>query len=239
VSKHRGYDHTGFPGPAALGYNTPVPKWIKTIIAVLLLPFCAGAVKALVRLLAATGRAETIWVATIGGAACWLIIFLLLPKPMRIYIFGHELTHAIWAWMFGGKVKKFKVTANGGHVVITKSNFVIALAPYFCPLYVALVVLGFTLGNLVWGWSGYAVWFHLLIGAAYAFHVTLTWHILRTRQTDITSQGYLFSAVIIFLGNIGVLFVGIPLLTGVSVLRALGWWLDESGATLQWLGRVL
>jgi len=239
VSKRPGCDRAGFPGQATSGYNTPVPKWIKTVIAVLLLPFCAGAVKALVRLLANTGRAETIWVATIGGAACWLIIFLLLPKPMRLYIFGHELTHAIWAWIFGGKVKKFKVTADGGHVVITKSNFVIALAPYFFPLYVALVVLGFLVGNLVWGWSGYAVWFHLLIGAAYAFHVTLTWHILRTRQTDITSQGYLFSAVIIFLGNIGVLFVGIPLLTGVSVLRALGWWLDESGATLQWLGRVL
>ncbi len=239
VSQKPGCDRAGFPGRAALGYNTPVPKWIKTVIAVLLLPFCAGAVKALVRLLAATGRAETIWVATIGGAACWLIIFLLLPKPMRIYIFGHELTHAIWAWVFGGKVKKFKVTADGGHVVITKSNFVIALAPYFFPLYVALVVLGFMLGNLVWGWSRYAVWFHLLIGAAYAFHVTLTWHILRTRQTDITSQGYLFSAVIIFLGNIGVLFVGVPLLTGGSVLRAFGGWLHESGAVLQWLGRVL
>src|SRR6266849_3048990 len=146
VSKKSGCERASFPGREALGYNTPVPKWIKTIIAVLLLPFCAGAVKALVRLLAATGRAETIWVATIGGAACWLIIFLLLPKPMRLYIFGHELTHAIWAWIFGGKVKKFKVTANGGHVVITKSNFVIALAPYFVPLYVAPVVLGFILG---------------------------------------------------------------------------------------------
>jgi hypothetical protein len=124
-------------------------------------------------------------------------------------------------------------------VVITKSNFVIALAPYFFPLYVALVVLGFILGDLVWGWGRYAVWFHLLIGAAYAFHVTLTWHILQTRQTDITSQGYLFSAVIIFLGNIGVLFVGIPLLTGGSVLGAFGAWLHESGAVLQWLGRVL
>jgi hypothetical protein len=36
-----------------------------------------------------------------------------------------------------------------------------------------------------------------------------------------------------------VLFVGIPLLTGGSVLRAFGGWLDESGAVLQWLGRVL
>ncbi len=31
----------------------------------------------------------------------------------------------------GGQVKKMKVTSKGGHVVISKTNFVIALAPYF------------------------------------------------------------------------------------------------------------
>lgn len=121
-------------------------------------------------------------------------------------------------------------------MVVTKSNFVIALAPYFFPLYVVLVGLLFLLGHLLWGWTEYLVWFHLLLGAAYSFHVTLTLHILQTRQSDITSQGYLFSAVIIFLGNIGVLLVGVPLLTAnVSVWKALGWWLAESGAFLHGL----
>jgi hypothetical protein len=63
---------------------------------------------------------------------------------------------------------------------------------------------------------------------------------LQTRQSDITSQGYFFSGVIIFLGNIAVLLLGIPLLTArVSVLTSLGWWLHESGGMLlrlrQWL----
>jgi hypothetical protein len=215
-----------------------MPKWIKAILAVLLLPFCAGAVKALAKLLASTGHAETTWVAALAGAACWLVIFLLLPKPMRIYVFGHELTHALWTWVFGGSVKKFKAGASGGHVIVTKNNFFIALAPYFFPLYVLLVVVCFILGHLLWGWTRYLVWLHLLIGAAYAFHVTLTWHILQTRQTDITSQGYLFSAVIIFLGNISVLLIGIPLLTGISPLASLAGWLRESGAVLQWLGHL-
>ena len=83
-----------------------------------------------------------------------------------------------------------------------------------------------------------SVWFHLLVGAAYAFHVTLTGHALQTRQTDITSQGYFFSAVIIFLGNVGVLLLGVPLLTGsVSWLTALAWWMEETGAVLQRLVR--
>ena len=86
--------------------------------------------------------ADTVWVPLLAGAACWLVIFLLLPKPMWIYVFGHELTHALWTWLFGGQVKKMKVTSDGGHVVISKTNFLIALAPYFFPLYAVLVIVG-------------------------------------------------------------------------------------------------
>ena len=162
------------------------------IVGILLLPVCAGAVKALVLVLGMTRRAEMMWVAALGGAACWLAIFLLLPKPMRVYVFGHELTHVLWTWLFGGRVKKFKTSASGGHVVVTKNNF--------------------------------------LIGMAYCLHITLTAHILQTQQTDITSQGYLFSCVIIFLGNISVWLIGVPLLTReVSVLTSLGLWMRESG----------
>jgi len=190
-------------------------------------------VKSLVLVLGMTRRAETIWVAALGGAACWLAIFLLLPKPMRLYVFGHELTHVLWTWLCGGRVKKFKTGATGGHVVVTKTNFLIALAPYFFPLYAVLTVICFAIGHLIWGWQQLLVWFHLLLGAAYCFHVTLTAHILQTRQTDITSQGYLFSFVIIFLGNISVWLIGVPLLTrDVSVLTSLGLWLRESGAFL-------
>ena len=179
-----------------------VAKWIKLLVAVLLLPACAGAARALWLVLRACGGADTTWVPMLAGAACWLAIFLLMPKPMWLYVFGHELTHALWTWLFGGRVKKMKVTSGGGHVVISKTNFVIALAPYFFPLYAILVVGVFALGHLIWGWQKYLIFFHLLVGAAYAFHLTLTFHVLQTRQSDITSQGYLFSAVIIFLGNV-------------------------------------
>jgi hypothetical protein len=217
-----------------------MPKWAKTVIAVLLLPFCAGAVSALIRVVRTAGSADTFWVAFIGGAACWLVVFLLLPKPMLVYVFGHELTHVLWTWLFGGRVKRFKASARGGHVVVSKTNFLIVLAPYFFPLYVVLVVALFALGNLWFGWERHLVWFHMLSGAAYAFHVTLTWHVLQTRQSDITSQGWLFSAVIIFLGNISALLIGLPILTArVSVLTSLGWWLHETGAVLQRLAGIL
>jgi len=217
-----------------------VPKWLKFIIAIPLLPVCAGAAMALGRLLCATGPADAVWVPLLAGAACWFVVFLLLPKPMWIYVFGHELTHALWTWMFGGRVKKIKVSSAGGHVVISKSNFVIALAPYFFPFYAALVIGVFALGHLLWNWSAYLVWFHLAVGAAYAFHVTLTWHALQTRQSDITSQGWLFSAVIIFLGNCGVLLLGLPLLMAKGgLLNVLVWWLQDTERVLQWLAHWL
>ena len=215
-----------------------MPKWIKFIIAVLLLPVCAGAARALWLVIQSSGSADTTWVPLLGGAACWIVIFALLPKPMWIYVLGHELTHALWTWLFGGEVKKMKVTSKGGHVLISKTNFIISLAPYFFPLYAALVIGGFAIGHFIWGWP--LVWFHLLVGAAYAFHVTLTIHVLKTQQSDITGQGYLFSAVVIFLGNICLLLFGIPLLTArVGMLNSLGWWAESTGMILHWLQRVI
>jgi hypothetical protein len=226
----------------AFSLNPRVPKWVKFIIAVLLLPLCLGAAQALWLVLrtSVNGRSDLVWVPLLAGAACWVVVFLLLPKPMWLYVVGHELTHAVWTWLFGGKVKKMKVSSKGGHVVVTKSNFLIALAPYFFPLYAVLVMAVFLVGGLFWKWRGYQTWFYLLLGAAYAFHVTLTVHILQSEQSDITSQGYLFSGVVIFLGNVLVLLLGVPLLTAqVDVLTALGWTLGCTGNVLLGLAQML
>jgi hypothetical protein len=186
------------------------------------------------------GGTDRVWLPMLAGAASWVIIFLLLPKPMWVYVFGHELTHAVWTWIFGGRVKRFKAASSGGHVVTTKSNFVITLAPYFFPFYAVVVVLVFVLGDLLWHLrQGYLPWFHLLLGAAYAFHLTLTREILKTRQTDITSQGYIFSAVVIFLGNALVLVLGVPILTGHGLLQALEWWVRSNDQVLHRLAQML
>jgi len=216
-----------------------VPKWCKAIIAILLLPLCWGAALTLWKIVRGSGEADVVWIAALAGAGCWLAIYLLLPKPMWIYVFGHELTHALWTWLLGGRVKKFKASRQGGHVVVTKSNFLIALAPYFFPLYAILVVLLFLGGHRIWNWRHYLVWFHLLLGAAYGFHLTLTWHILRNEQSDIADQGYLFSAVVIFLGNAAVLLIGLPLLIAkVDVVTALRWWAEATEGVVRWIARI-
>jgi hypothetical protein len=204
-------------------------RFAKSGIALLLLPLCIGAGSALYRLLQTAGDADTVWVPLLAGSACWLVVYYFLPRPMWIYVAGHELTHALWTWVFGGRVKRIRVSSRGGHVITTKENFVITLAPYFFPFYAALVVFGFALGHWIWNWSAALPWFHLLVGAAYAFHVTLTAHVLQTRQSDVTRHGYLFSAVIIWLGNVAVLLFGLPLLTaGVGLSDALNWCIEDT-----------
>ncbi len=212
-----------------------MPKWLKFLLALLLLPVAVAEAMAMVSVLAASGGADTTWIPLLAGFASWLVIFLLLPKPMWIYVFGHELTHALWTWLFGGSVKGMKVSSEGGHVVVSKHNFLIVLAPYFFPLYAVLVVLGYLLGNWIWDWQPYRLWFHLALGAAYAFHVSLTWHVLQTQQSDITSQGWLFSGVIIFLGNLTWLLLGVPLITGKPGLtQALRWWGHDLTLLFHW-----
>jgi hypothetical protein len=210
-------------------------------LGILLLPACLATLRALWLVLTQTGAsaATHIWLPLLAGAASWLAVFLLLPKPMWIYVVGHESTHAVWTWLFGGKVKRFKASSSGGHVVTDRSNFLITLAPYFFPFYAVVVVVIFVIGNLIWHWQPYLGLFHLLLGAAYAFHVTLTVEILRFRQTDITSQGYIFSAVVIFLGNALVLLAAIPLLTGHGLYYAMRCWCDCNYEMMQRVAHLL
>ena len=216
-----------------------MPKWSKLILAILLSPVCIGAGQTLWMVMRTCGGADITLVPILAGAACWVVIYLLLPKPMWLYVFGHELTHVLWTWLFWGSVRRFKATASGGHVIVSKTNFLIALAPYFFPLYAAILVTIFAVGHLVWNWKDYLHWFHLLVGAAYSFHVTLTAEALKTRQSDITSQGYLFSGVVIFLGNVLVLLFGIPLLTAkVDLAIVLRWWFENTGGVLHRLGHM-
>lgn len=186
----------------------------------------------------ASVEAEAFWVMFGAGGVGAVLALALMPKPMLTYVIGHELTHAVCAWLCGGKVKQFQVSDEGGHVVLSKSNFLIALAPYFLPLYAVLVVAVYALGHWLWRWPAGSPWFHLALGAAYGFHVALTWHILGIAQTDVSGQGYLFSATVIYLGNVLVLLLGLPLLTAqVSVPTALAWWWEELTVLARALGR--
>jgi len=217
-----------------------VARWFKFFVGLALVPLCVGGAVALWRVMRVNGGADSTWLPLLAGAICWGVLYLLLPRPMWMYVAGHELTHAVWAWVFGGSVKRLRISSQGGHVVVSKTNFLIALAPYFFPFYAVVVVAGFRLAGWLWPDLALQVWFHLALGAAYAFHLTLTGHVLKTTQSDITEHGYVFSGVIIFLGNLAVLLLAVPLLTrSPGVAEALGWWWQATLQVMEALARWL
>src|SRR5256712_14151646 len=82
---------------------------------------------------------EEFWFFSLG-AVLWLIAFLGLPRPVVLYVFGHELTHALWVLLMGGRVRRLRGGRAGGPVGTARNHFWVCLVPYFFPLYSILAI---------------------------------------------------------------------------------------------------
>ena len=173
----------------------------KVLIGIALIPLCVGFTWQLADTSVSITYQPLVpyWFA--GGFIFYIIIHFLFKKPILSYVVGHELTHALFAVLFGGSVKSFHASERGGQVQITKSNFVITLAPYFFPLYTFFALVGYWLARAADA-PLLAPWLVLIAGAAFAFHVILTLIFLQTDQNDIKEHGAFFSYPLIFLFNI-------------------------------------
>ena len=196
---------------------------LRVILGLALLPFCAGFTWQLGAMLASTRyRPDTPYFFLAGGFA-YSTVHVLFRKPIFTYVVGHELTHALFAMLFGGAVKSFQASERGGRVILTKSNFLITLAPYFFPVYtfLALALYGAALVAGVRGGMIDALIF--LCGATFAFHLILTLIFLRTDQNDIREEGAVFSYPLIYLFNVAfaALLVNICLAENMDFLRFL------------------
>jgi hypothetical protein len=115
-------------------------------------------------------------------------------------VLGHETVHAGVAWLFGGRIKSFRVSEKGGSVGTDKSNIVIDLSPYFVPIYAIAITLVYFL--IASSYRINSATFVFLIGFALAFHIISTIEIFKIRQPDIVKTGYFFSIVLIYILNI-------------------------------------
>jgi len=229
-------------------------KWLKRILAIALLPSCAAATltawDVARRLLPTAG--DNVSLAFCGGYLLWLVIFVVLPKPTRTYILGHELTHAFWALLMGARVSGLKVGKNSGQVRTSKSNWLITLAPYFFPFYAMLFMALFFIAHLIWNLTAWFWVLFLLTGIGWSFHVTFTLMLLLTvAQPDLKSQGYLFSAVIIYLMNLLTILVTAGALSPTlrfadlgatawkHLLLSYGWTLDNLAALWQHIAHAI
>jgi hypothetical protein len=170
------------------------------------------------------------------GAVLWVIAFFGLPRPLILYVFGHELTHALWVWMMGGKVSGFRVSRDGGYIISDMQNFWIALAPYFFPLYSIAVIGAYGAGELFTNMEPYHRWLYAFIGATWAFHVSFTLWMIPKGQTDLTYYGTFFSLVIIYMMNLAVLTVLLIIASPHVTWRGFGLeWMRHAHLFLRWV----
>lgn len=179
---------------------------LRFLSGILLLPVCAAVSLSVAGLLQAIqpSSAGTIppalW-AMGGGFLGWLVVYFVLPRPVRTYILAHELTHALWGSLMGAKVFGMHISKERGSVTLSKTNFLVTLAPYFFPLYTVAVILGYYILAIFFEVETHYLLWLALVGLTWGFHLTFTVSTLAQHQSDIAECGYLFSYTTIYALN--------------------------------------
>ncbi|MBJ7258198.1 MAG: hypothetical protein JHD33_01565 [Chthoniobacterales bacterium] len=205
---------------AAAGDAVTVPvRYVKFFVGLFLLPVCyvltAAFFSALIDAMTSqvAGRAHfwmtpQFWFFTLG-LVCWLIAYFGLPKWVTGYVFGHELTHALVVLLMGGRVSQFSVGRDGGHIVSSKINTWIALAPYFIPIYSVFVIAIYGVVAATADLGPHRDLadgiLYFLLGATWCFHACFTVAMIPKGQSDLHYGGTFFSLTIIYLMNLLVL----------------------------------
>ncbi len=198
--------------PATVPRTVPT-RWLKAVAGVFLLPVCWVAGKTFWEAFARATLHGWFLASDelhyfLYGVAAWLIVFFVLPKMLLVYVFGHELTHAIWVLAMGGRVSAFKVGREGGYIIADRRDFLVSLAPYFFPLYSIVAIVAFGVAGwfypVVWGYPKYLF---MAVGLTWAFHFTFTCWMIPKKQTDLLLHGTFFSLVVIYLANLLVLAI--------------------------------
>ena len=200
----------------------------RMIVGLALLPACWGVSRAFVDALlsaaGATGWLSAEALSLLGGIVAFAAAWMAVSHPVKAYVLGHELTHAMWGLLFGARPSNLKVGEKGGSVRLTKSNMLITLAPYFFPFYTFVVIVcALITYAFVRPLPLLPLWM-FLIGFTWAFHVLFTVETLMQQQPDVKLYGRLFSWAFIFIVNVGVV---------------LAWLAAETPLTFAELGGIL
>lgn len=206
--------------PAPYRSHATVPKpLVKFIVALFLSPLAWVLTETFFQTLASSVRAGLLanrsFGCFAGGILLFGVLFLLIPRNalMLPYVLGHEVTHALWVKIFGGRVAdRFHVSLEGGHVMTDRVNTWIVLAPYFFPIYSVLVVTLYgavklaarLIGNPVLSDTiDSSLWLlFLLLGLTLAFHLVFTCILITKGQPDLHYGGTFFSLMVIYLINL-------------------------------------
>lgn len=189
-------------------------RMTRWMLALVLLPFCGVTSWTFFSQFSAVAldhgfwRSAAFWYFATGALLMvgWFATGLLWNAFLYLYVLGHELTHIVFIWLFRGRISDWGVSVDGGYVTTDKSNIVIALAPYFLPLWAALVVGIYAVIGCFVDLSPVAMKsLYGSIGFFWAFHLLWTLWMIPRDQPDLRDNGTFLSLMIIYLANLLVL----------------------------------
>jgi len=206
-------------------------NFLRMLLGVALLPMCWGVGRAFCdSVMVAAGESGGITaesIALLGGMLAFALCWMSVPHPVKTYVLGHELTHAIWGLLFGALPSRLRVSESGGSVSLTKSNMLITLAPYFFPFYTFVVVVA---AIVTYAFIRPLPWLPLwmfMVGFTWAFHVLFTIETLAQRQPDVKLYGRIFSWVFIFLANVALVLVFLAAVTSLTFAQLGGFLMNR------------
>ena len=195
-------------------------NFLRLLVGIALLPACWGVSRAFFDAIVVSAGADG-WMSVealslLGGIAAFAMAWFALSHPVRMYVLGHELTHALWGLLFGARPSDVRVSASGGSVKLTKSNMLITLAPYFFPFYTFIVIVVALITYAFFKPLPYLSLWLFLVGFTWSFHVLFTLETLGQRQPDVKLYGRIFSWTFIFLANVGIVLAWLALMTPLT-----------------------
>lgn len=219
-------------------------KLFRVISGLLLLPLCFALSRAFCQVLQESNASIFLSFCLLGGIAVFMLCWFFLPHPVRTYVFGHELTHALWGLFFMAKPSRLRVGERGGSVNLTRTNFLITLAPYFFPFYTFVVIIAALItGIFVSPLPALPLWV-FFIGVTWAFHILFTFETLAQRQPDITMYGRVFSWTFIFIANALIVLIWLGAATSTFILAMKSIWVCTCDAykwsygAIAWFGSL-
>lgn len=195
-------------------------NFFRFLIGLALLPLCWGFSRSLLDAIVfsagASGIASAETLSLLAGVAAFALAWMALSHPVKTYVLGHELTHALWGLLFGARPSDVRVSASGGSVRLTKSNLLITLAPYFFPFYTFIVIVIALVTYAFLRPLPYLPLWMFLIGFTWSFHVLFTLETLGQRQPDVKLYGRIFSWTFIFIANVAIVLVWLATMTPLT-----------------------
>lgn len=191
-------------------------RFFRVIMGLILIPVCLGFILAFFEEITGFTYIGSRELAFLAGGLSYVLVHSYLIRPRYLHVFEHELTHAFWGALFGGRVKRFYVSSREGFVLLSKTNFIITLAPYFFPFFTFLAAAASFFVS-----EKYVLHIFFLMGFTLVFHMLSAAGFLRLRQSDITETSAIFSIPFVLIVNLFTLVLILKLVSpgNVSLTR--------------------